>query len=271
MTQFPMRLIHRLMPLFLALLLAPRSGFSQGNGPGQVRPINGPATITEPGAYILNRSLHTALPAAITILADHVSLDLNGETLTGTGGFQSVGVLISGAAQVRVHNGGISGFGVGVQVMSHANNVVLENLQISGRDLGGTPATGIEIGVLIVNSRAVVVRHNTVSRVFLGVFVRGGGSGGNHITGNTLTGANNGALGICYNPSPAAGATDGPSGDLIYNNLISRFGTGLQTSATSLGNVFRENTIAYFTSEVVDHGPAGSNIFDNTGVKILPY
>ena len=62
---------------------------------------------------------------------------------------------------------------------------------------------------------------------------------------NTITANTNGAIGVCYNP--AGDDPEGPRGDLVHNNLITGFGTGITASATSRYNVFRENTIAYLT------------------------
>jgi hypothetical protein len=229
--------------------------------------IRRPTVITEPGSYTLERSFRLpSADTAIEIQSDNVSLDLNGHTINGPGNKGGVGISIMGATGVRVHNGSLEGFGIGVQIMD-SNNVRVHDLQIMGQDLGGSPPA-VEIGTLIVNSRAVVVKDNLISRVFLGVFVRGGGSGGNRIAHNTLTGGANGALAICYNPTP--GAVVGPSGDLVYNNLISRFGTGIATSIQSIGNIFRENDIAYFGQAISEEEP-GSNVFEaNNSIMIMP-
>jgi hypothetical protein len=113
------------------------------------------------------------------------------------------------------------------------------------------------------------LRENIVSRTFLGIFVRGGGSGGNRIAANTITGGQNGQIGICYNPD-GSGSPAGPKGDLVYNNLISRFNIGIQTSSQTVGNIFRENNIAYF-QQAINEVTAGSNVFvDNTAVAITP-
>ncbi len=224
----------------------------------QVRRIIQPKIITEPGAYFLERGFRlSSADAAIEIRSDNVSLDLNGQTLSGPGNKEGVGITVQGATGVRLYNGRLDGFGIGVEV-TDSNNVAIHDLQIIGEDLGGPPPA-IEIGVLIVNSRAVVVKENVISKTFLGIFVRGGGSGGNRIAHNTLSGGENGGLAICYNPSPS-GADDGPSGDLVYGNLLSRFGTGIATSSQSIGNIFRGNDIAYF-GQAISEASAGSNVF----------
>ena len=70
------------------------------------------------------------------------------------------------------------------------------------------PATSASTWADARNSRAVFVERNVISRTFLGVFVRGGGSGGNRIAENTLVGGESGQLGICYNPD-GSGSADG--------------------------------------------------------------
>jgi hypothetical protein len=232
-----------------------------------VRPITKPIVIREPGSYILTRGLALeAAGSAIVIAADDVTVNLNGFTLGGPGGKQGVGVLVDGASGAHVFGGVVTRFGTGVEVRN-ANNVRIDGLHIHGEDAGGPPPG--EVGVLIVNSRGVFVERNVISRTFLGIFVRGGGSGGNRIAENTLTGDGAGELGICYNPDDS-GSPAGPSGDLVYNNLVSRFKLGLQTSTGTFGNVFRENDIAYFDVAIQELGP-NQNVFEgNTTIEIQP-
>jgi hypothetical protein len=227
-----------------------------------------PTVITQPGAYVLGRSFDVSGAApAIEIRAENVDLDLSGHTLSGNGSLQGVGILVDGAHNVRIRNGALDRFGIGIRVAG-AHGVRLEDLEISGQDLGGAPPN-VEIGVMIVNSRGVVLRDSVIARTFLGVFVRGGGSGGNRIEGNTLAGGANGGLGICYNPAPNQGDA-GPQGDLVAENLVSRFGTGIATSAGSVGNIFRDNAIAYFMT-AVSEATAGTNLFEgNTQIEIDP-
>ena len=252
--------------LALAVLAPASAPADELTGFGQARPITGPSVITKSGAYRLHRNvtLHHA-GTAILIAADNVSLDLAGHTLAGPGK-QGIGIHVKGVSGVRVRGGIVSGFAFGVQVEG-ATNVRVEGLQIAGGDLGGPPPG--EVGIMLVNSRAVVLERNIVSRTFLGIFVRGGGSGGNRIAANTLAGGSFGQLGICYNPD-GSGSPDGPAGDLVYNNLISRFQVGIQTSPGTSGNVFRENDIAYFGSAIGELAP-GSNLFaDNQDILIVP-
>src|SRR5262245_48387691 len=132
--------------------------------------------ITRPGSYRLRHDVTLrSAGTAVVISSNGVSLDLGGHALIGPGGKQGIGVLVEGGHEVGVRNGTIQGFGFGVQVMN-AFNVKLQGLQIGGEDAGGPPPG--EVGILILNSRGVEAFRNVISRVFLGVFVRGGGSGG---------------------------------------------------------------------------------------------
>jgi len=212
---------------------------------GDPLPIGSARAISSPGAYRLVADIEfdSTREVAIVISASGVSLDLNGRQIKGPGGKQGIGIRITGAAGVKVSNGRIADTAFGV-VVENSHNVTLMDLEIRGQGLAVT-APPPETAIMIVQSRAVAVERNNISNVGLGVFVRGSQSWGNRIAGNTVTAGTNGVLGICYNPAP--GDPKGPRGDLIYNNLISGFGIGIQVSA-SMANVFRENTIVFRSS-----------------------
>lgn len=250
-----------------ALLFAHDTAAQELSANVAARRITHPTVITRPGSYVVARNFSLDEPgAAIVVAATGVSLDLGGHTITGPGGKQGVGVRIAGVSGVRVFGGILNRFGTGVEVRD-ANNVRIEGLHIHGEDGGGPPPG--EVGVLIVNSRAVFVERNVISQTFLGIFVRGGGSGGNRISENTLVGGAAGQLGICYNPD-GSGSPAGPGGDLVYNNLISRWNVGIQTSTGTSGNIFRENDVAYFQLPIQELGP-GQNVFEeNTAVALQP-
>ena len=216
--------------------------------------------IRRPGSYTLRRHLTArGQRPLITIGADQVSLDLNGFSLTGPGGKSGEGIVIEGRQNVRVHNGFLSDFGTAVRV-GDSTNVDVSDLQITGDDLPGLPP---ETGVLLVNSRGVHVVRNVISRTFLGIFVRGGGSGANTIKANTIAGGDNGQLGVCYNPAPGADpAVDGPSGDVVAENHISRFQVSIQLSPATRANVFVRNYLNFFDA-AIEEGTPGANTLAN--------
>jgi hypothetical protein len=265
---------HRLALSLLALglvaapALAQPGGLSAASGRGGgplAHPIVGPTVIDRPGSYVLLRSFSLNHPGtAIAIVVSNVTLDLNGHTITGPGNKQGTGIRIAQAGGVHVHGGILSRFGTGVEV-TDSHNVRLEGLQVNGQDLGGPPPG--EVGILVVNSGAVVAERNVVSRTFLGFFIRGGRSGANRVAENTVAGGQNGQLGICYNPD-ASGDPDGPTGDFVYNNLVSRFQIGIQTSAGSSGNIFTENAIAFVQQDFQEVTPGSNLIEDNKSIQI---
>lgn len=221
--------------------------------------------IRRPGSYFLVRDILAAEELAIDIRTDDVTIDLRGYSIVGLGDKIGTGISIAGVSNVAVFGGKIRDFGIGVKV-EDSTNVRVSDLQILGEDLGGSPPD-VEIGVLVLESRGVEVRDNVISNTFLGVFVRGGGSGGNRITSNLIAGKDNGELAICYNPAPDAGSA-GPSGDVIADNVISRFRRGFSFSTDSTGNVLKGNSFAYFDLGIVQATADSNVIRDNDEIQI---
>jgi hypothetical protein len=232
------------------------------------------ALITESGSYVLRYDLWAGSGDGIVIAASGVTLDLNGFEVGTRSKGAGRGIFIDGVSGVTIKNGRVGGFLTNVMV-ANATNVVVQNLQIVGAGLApsGGPS---EIGVQLVNSRAALIKGNTISSVNLGIFVRGGGSTGNRITENNITGGANpthGLLGICYNPAPTGG-TAGPRGDLIYNNHIARFGYAFAISEFSLYNIVRDNTFASFVGGIREPqffmGGGGTNVSEDNIDVVIP-
>jgi parallel beta-helix repeat protein len=232
------------------------------------------AWINESGSYILRRDLTSESGDGLVITASGVTIDLNGHQLTTRRNGTGRGIFVDGASGVTLKNGRVGGFLTNV-MLANAVNVTVQGLQIVGADLApsGGPS---EIGIQLVNTRAALLKGNTISSVNLGIFVRGGGSTGNRITENTVVGGAipaHALFGICYNPPPTGGNA-GPRGDLIYNNHVARFGFAVGLSEFSINNVFRDNTYAVFTRAydntqfLVANG--GTNASSDNITTILP-
>jgi Periplasmic copper-binding protein (NosD) len=232
---------------------------------GNPTPVVFDTDITAPGSYILTRDLvYNGRTAALTIRANDVTLDLAGFQITGPGNITGTGIMIDGASGVRVRNGYIRDLAFGVLV-NNSNAVTLENLHIVARGLA-VPAPPPEVGIMIVNSKAVVVTHNDLYNVGLGVFVRGPGSSGNHIYENTIASNTNGLLGVCYNPAPS-GAPGGPRGDTVERNSISGFNFAIQVNAGG-PNIYRDNTLIYKVGAFeMAEGTTAEDV-NNTKVKL---
>jgi parallel beta-helix repeat protein len=261
--------------LFMLLIVAAFStlAFADDSWGGKSgdRPIVRSAVITEPGAYVLLRDITSTEP--IRILASGVTLDLNGHQLSASTKGAGIGIGVEGATGVTIKNGRVGGFMMNVRLMN-STNVTVSDLSIVGADLApsGGPS---EMGIVLLNARASFIKGNTISNVNLGIFVRGGGSTGNRIFENLVVGGPtqaNSLLGICYNPAPTGG-TAGPTGDLIYNNHIARFGYAIAISEFSRSNIFRDNTLASYVGGIREtqflKGNGGTNVAaDNIDVVI---
>ena len=231
-------------------------------------------TISRPGSYRLYRNHTVASGDAIVITASNVTLDLGGNQVSTNARGTGRGLVVQGAKGVRILGGRVSGFNANVAI-TDSENVKVDDVQIVGDGLApnGGPT---EIGVLLINSRACAIEHNTISSVNLGIFVRGGKSAGNRLLKNIVSGgptAANNLLGICYNPAPGGGDPAGPRGDSIYNNHIVRFGYAVAVSAGSMYNMFNDNTLASFTGAFREphffQAQGGTNIaLDNTATVV---
>lgn len=221
--------------------------------PPGLRTIGSPTTIDQPGTYMLTNSLFTnsSTGAGITISVSDVTLDLNGQTITGPGNGSHAGIRILNAQNVTIRNGNITGTLMGVMVNNSAN-VRIEGLNIRGFGLA-VAAPPPEIGILLNQSRNVVVLNNSIFNVGLGLFVRGSRSFGNRLQNNTLTAMANGVFGICYNP--ADGDPQGPKGDLVTGNLIRGFPTSIQINGRSDYNVIDANTLIYTVAGLENPNP----------------
>ena len=242
-------------------------------------------TISRPGSYKLYNNYRVASGHAIIVTASNVTLDLNGFSATSSANAATTapapgpngtrGITVQGARNVEIKNGHVAGFNSNVTVLD-SQNVRVDGLQISGGNLA--PAGGpTEVGITVINSSACDILNNTISSVNLGLFVRGGGSSGNRLMKNIISGGTitaNNLLGICYNPDGNSADSSGPRGDSIYNNHIARYGFAIAVSAGSVSNMFNDNTLASFTGAFREPtafaAQGGTNVeFDNTAV-LLP-
>ncbi len=258
--------------LVLAVALAAVLGALVVPHPAQAnqtrRILHRPAVIQQPGVYDVGFNFATtgATPA-IVVQSSDVTINFCGHSLEGPGDLQGVGVLVDGVDNVRISGGGLAGFQIGVQVVN-STNVVIDGMQIEGNDLGGAPPA-IEIGVLLLDSRGVVVSGNTIANTFLGVFVRGPGSMGNRVSGNTIAGGEHGELAICFNPAPNQ-TEGGPAANLVTDNHVGAFNRGLSLSTDSAANIVRGNSFVTFGEGISEKTPGTNMIEDNILASLTP-
>jgi hypothetical protein len=235
------------------------AGMHAQQAPGMRTVFPWQTTLSESGNYVLNGGLTIAGAGdGILITGSNITLDLNGQTISGSG--MGVGVRIMGGRNIVLKNGTIERAAMGVVTMN-ARNVSIEGLKIMG-SMGAPP----EAGVMMVQTVNSVVKDNQILNTALGIFVRGGQTFGNRIVNNTITAMGSTApLGICYNPSDTD--PQGPKGDLISGNLIRGYRQAVAFSDSSEFNVVTGNTFIFRVS--ASSSPSTTNIIkDNTEVKL---
>ncbi|MGH7731223.1 MAG: right-handed parallel beta-helix repeat-containing protein [Candidatus Eiseniibacteriota bacterium] len=221
--------------------------------------------ITESGAYRVVQDF-TATQDGIVILANDVQLSLGGYTITGPGNKVGRGIVVDGARNASIAGGTVRTFGVGVALLGTSGSSVRDVTVEGGDETAAPPANPPQIGLLLVNSWQNTLVDNELSRVNLGIFVRGGGSFENRIQQNTMTAGTNGLLAICYNPAMGQGPA-GPTRDKVTNNVLDGFGTGIQTSSGSPTNRFVANRIRFLDLAWQDLN--GTNVFVGNKTEAL--
>jgi len=158
-----------------------------------------PVVITKPGKYTLMKNLSTSANAnpesnaAISIRASNVQLDLGGHSLIANPAATMVefGILVGpGVKQVKIHNGRVTGFGLGVASSIDSEDLLLDGLELSSPiycvNLYGSSAhiqncgfshTGITGGCLLVFNAAGKRQATTVDRCRFVALVTGTGDG----------------------------------------------------------------------------------------------
>jgi hypothetical protein len=147
-----------------------------------------PFHIDEPGAYCLASDLAydgSGTGAAIMISAPDVDLDLGGFTLAGPGdpGAVTTGVSAGLWPGVRVHNGRLRDFRVGIALMDPGAGPVIEDVEVLAAHYVGLFAEGP--GTVVRRCRVSNVGGSTLpdDTITVGIYVYGHGS---QVTENTV-------------------------------------------------------------------------------------
>jgi len=138
--------------------------------------------ITQPGSYYLTTNIvGVSGENGINISANNVTLDLNGFSVQGISGAWSGIYIHAGYTNVTVRNGNISGWTSGSTnysgVECYANNVILENLNVSACHFG-----------IYLGSSGVVRDCNCQNNTFIGIQVNAGQVSGCEALNNAATG-----------------------------------------------------------------------------------
>jgi len=189
--------------------------------------------ITEPGSYYLTGDIVVTLPiSGIVVDADDVTIDLNGFTLVGQGGFTDGVRVINDRRNITIRNGSIRGFGSGVWAFNagdvYAHGLRLHNMGGAGLFLYGKGSRIVDChasdcgGVGLVVSESGLVR-DSVSRNNNSTGI---GIGAGSVIENSVA-IDNGGIGVeSFGPATA-------------NNVVAKgnggVGISLGTGSTVLG------------------------------------
>jgi parallel beta-helix repeat protein len=180
-----------------------------------------PYTINSPGFYYITKDLSVAGSDGITISADHVTLDLMGFSLIGSGGGTYEGIYMNGRSNVEIRNGTVRNFpGIGIgETGSLATGHRI--LNIRARDNGGS-------GIYLYGTSHTVKGCTAVGNGTNGIFAGTGST----ITGNT-----------CYQNDGDgihAGTGSTITGNTCYDNGLDGIYAGIGSTVT--GNTCYDNT-----------------------------
>jgi len=219
-----------------------------------------PFVISGHGSYRLTSNLKPpASTDGIDVSASNVTIDLNGFAIIGPGstGITPNGINASGANDVTVENGTVTGFGIAVDV---GNFGIVRNVHA---DVNGT---GIQAGF------DALVEGCTANNCTLAIEPAINCNGASTISGNTANGnadtgiscAGNGCVisGNTANANAVAGINCSGSGCLISGNVVFNNATGVEASDASTGfggNVLKNTTNVSGPSSLHNNLCTGSN------------
>lgn len=218
----------------------------------------GPATITQPGQYVLAVDIDASGSPVILIQSDRVTLDLNGHTIRNASHEGRTVQIQENARSIRIRNGRITGGAVGifhgVSNPASETSLSLENLEI---------AEVYSAAVAIQNARSIEVLGCRFRNTGLAGFFAGGG-----ISLSSPTGGLPGAAGRVENNDmrdlngPGLSVTGEFDSLLVRGNTIAR---ALDWSITIDGGGVRleGNTISGPVGWGIQVNGAGVDLIDN--------
>lgn len=238
-------------------------------------PIAGPTTITSPGHYIVTRDIAVTSGNVITINATHVTLDLNGRTISSTSTSGNLIDIQSTSDLVTIRNGRLQGGYNGINGASTVGLTLwMENLEVdtcAGNGISITGAAHVELlhSSLVNNPGGLLIDGQSAAPVT------------GRLVGNTVGGSvqcvallrardvqiRNNVITACGQVGLQMGAgtstTLGYGGNLVQDNVIAGAGVAIWAFPSAqgnqiLGNVLRQNEIG------IDVESASNRIAENT-------
>jgi hypothetical protein len=224
-----------------------------------------PVTISRSGSYVLDTNLSVAANKdGIDITASHVTINLNGFTIQGSGGTLGSGIRVSltGKNSITVMNGSITGMASDGIVLS-AINILTVGARVEGMSIHDNNGTGISVGT---NSK--VTGNQCFKNKLHGITTRGGSV----VADNSVI--QNGVDGITVEGATVAHNTIlGNGGDgivapedlnlIIANTISFNGGFGIVFCGSTFCGGYRENVISENLGGTISGGVnMGNNVCD---------
>jgi len=202
-----------------------------------------PYTISTSGLYYLGGNLtHSGDGNAITVSADHVTLDLMGFSLTHEGDMgTSYGVYMSARTNVEVRNGTVCGFLIGIVEVSNINGNKHRAIDIR--------ATNTNTGIWFYGKNHLIKNCNGSNNTNYGLYVMNG------MIVDCVAADNNYGL-----------AMDGPGsviGNTVRNNQVRNFYVGSGGANSIL--VDRNSAFGLTPNYYIPTGTTGVTMGTNAG------
>jgi len=232
-----------------------------------------PYTITKSGSYTLGKDLAASatitVPNAITITANDVTLDLEGNTLSGPAldktGQATTGISVTGTENVIIENGTVRGFGTGIATAATYGRI--DTVEVEGFETQGILAAGNYGSVtgctvlgngnagIFVEGSMVSVTNNQVQTNNTGILVENGAIGQQPacvISNNTVVVSAGTGYGIELGI--------GPIGAFVLSNEVlgGDFGVYFQGLGGAIG-VYANNTVFGATTSYQGGTDGGGN------------
>jgi hypothetical protein len=199
-----------------------------------------PAVINAPGIYCFTNSLTTSITsdAAITIDSNNVVLDLNGFSLSGSGGLATtaMGILAFDRRNITIKNGTVFGFMRGISLLDNgaSQGHIVEDIRA---DHNTIMAIGVDgLGTLIRNNLVFATGGGTCCGPGIdAVGIRAGGSGARVINNDVIDTTSPGDVasrGIQFSSSVVGG--------LAVNNRITNADISIEFDDAATGK-YRDN------------------------------
>lgn len=219
-------------------------------------PISGPTTIDKPGAYFLSQDIQNLdsngneMDAAITITADHVTLDLQSHTITVSGFHDGVadtgtdievrdgkiyspgsggrkGVLFDlPAGQFRAHGLTITGFSSGISAMAGLCPVTARLIATDNVVQGGSTFAGIYAEC----QEASRIEQNNIRDAFVGIWLEN--------TSDTIVSGNV----VSHDSDDGILLANGGDSNTVERNIVTaNGGVGIHLYTSSANSIVNNN------------------------------